>query len=48
VPAGSDSGAATDGTGDAGQDSYSGRRASRAALDAISGGAIVDEPGGDW
>jgi len=48
VPAGSDSGAAADGTGEAGQDSYSGWRASRAAVDAISGGAIVDEPGGDW
>jgi hypothetical protein len=34
---------------DTGQDSsYSNRRASRAALDAISGGAVVDEPGGDW
>ena len=28
--------------------SYSDRRARRAALDAISGGAFVDEPGGDW
>src|SRR5262245_26839584 len=28
--------------------SYSKQRARRAALDAISGGAIVDEPGGEW
>jgi len=49
VPAEADSGAAAADAGAAGQDSsYSGRRASRAALDAISGGAIVDEPGGDW
>ena len=27
---------------------YSSKRARRAALDAISGGALVDEPGGDW
>jgi hypothetical protein len=27
---------------------YSDQRARRAALDAISGGAVVDEPGGDW
>jgi hypothetical protein len=27
---------------------YSDRRARRAGFDAISGGAIVDEPGGDW
>ena len=48
VPAEADSGAAA-GAGAAGQDSsYSSRRASRAALDAISGGAIIDEPGGDW
>ena len=30
------------------QDPYSAERASRAVLDALSGGAIVDEPGGDW
>ena len=49
MPADAGSGAADDDTGEAGQDSsYSNRRASRAALDAISGGAIVDEPGGDW
>ena len=38
-------------TGDdgAGQEpGYSNWRASRAALDAISGGAIVDDPGGEW
>jgi hypothetical protein len=47
VPA--DTGAAGDDTGEAGQESsYSNRRAGRAALDAISGGAVVDEPGGDW
>ena len=43
-----DSGTA-DSSGEAGQESgYGNRRARRAALDAISGGAIVDEPGGDW
>ena len=43
------------GLGEAGQQSgynqesgYSNRRAGQAALDAISGGAIVDEPGGEW
>ena len=41
-------GAAAGGTGEADQESYSNWRASRAALDAISGGAIVDEPGGEW
>jgi len=41
-------------TGPAGPDEdgqepgYSDRRARRAALDAITGGALVDEPGGDW
>jgi hypothetical protein len=41
--------AAADDTGEAGQESsYSNWRASRAALDAISGGAIVDDPGGEW
>jgi len=40
---------AADGTGEAGQESsYSNWRASRAALDAISGGAVVDDPGGEW
>jgi len=35
--------------GEAGREStYSNQRARRAALDAISGGAIVDEPGGNW
>jgi hypothetical protein len=48
VPADAGSGADDD-TGEAGQESsYSNRRARRAALDAISGGAMVDEPGGDW
>jgi len=38
-----DSGAA------AGQESgYSDRRARRAVFDAVTGGALVDEPGGDW
>ena len=38
-------------TGDegAGQEpGYSNWRASRAALDAISGGAVIDDPGGEW
>ena len=44
-----DSGTAAGSSGEAGQESgYGNRRARRAALDAISGGAIVDEPGGDW
>ena len=48
VPADAGSNAADD-TGETGQESsYSTRRARRAALDAISGGAVVDEPGGDW
>ena len=48
VPADPGSNAADD-TGETGQESsYSNRRARQAALDAISGGAIVDEPGGDW
>jgi hypothetical protein len=47
VPADAGS-AAGDDTGEAGQESYSNWRASRAALDAISGGAIVDDPGGEW
>jgi len=34
--------------GDDQEPGYSDWRASRAALDAISGGAIVDEPGGEW
>jgi hypothetical protein len=49
VPAGADGSAVDDDTDEAGQESsYSNRRASRAALDAISGGAVVDEPGGEW
>ena len=48
VPADAGSSAADD-TGETGpESSYSNRRARRAALDAISGGAVVDEPGGDW
>jgi hypothetical protein len=38
-----------DSSGEAGQESgYSDQRARRAVLDAISGGAVVDDPGGDW
>ena len=49
VPAEAGRGAAPGDAGEAGQESsYSDQRASRAALDAISGGAIVDEPGGEW
>jgi hypothetical protein len=49
VPADAGSSAADNETGEAGQESsYSNWRASRAALDAISGGAVVDEPGGEW
>jgi hypothetical protein len=53
-PAGDNSGAASGesgvpGSGEEDQEpTYSNWRASRAALDAISGGAIVDEPGGEW
>lgn len=43
------SAAAGDSAAGPGQESsYSDQRARRAALHAISGGAIVDEPGGDW
>ena len=49
VPAEAGSSAGDDDTGEAGQgSSYSDRRAARAALDAISGGAVVDKPGGEW
>jgi hypothetical protein len=49
VPAETDTGAAAGDTGAAGQESsYRGWQAGRAALDAISGGAVVDEPKGDW
>ena len=49
VSADAGSSAADNETGEAGQESsYSNWRASRAALDAISGGAVVDEPGGEW
>jgi len=35
--------------GDAGPEpGYSGRRAGRAAFDAITGGSLIDEPGGEW
>ena len=45
VPADSGAGDA----GEAGQEpSYSNWRAARAGLDAISGGAVIDEPGGEW
>lgn len=50
-PAGADRGDATGspGSGEAGQEpGYSDRRARRAAFDAVTGGALVDEPGGDW
>jgi hypothetical protein len=46
VPADADGGAAGD--DEAGQQPGHGWRAGRAALDAISGGAVVDEPGGEW
>ena len=46
VPA--DAGSSADGVDTGQESSYSNRRAGRAALDAISGGAVVDEPGGDW
>jgi hypothetical protein len=37
------------GEGEGGQEpGYSDRRARRAAFDAITGGSLVDEPGGDW
>jgi hypothetical protein len=49
VPAEVGSSAGDDDTGEAGQESsYSDWRAARAALDAISGGAVVDKPGGEW
>ena len=35
----------SDGTG---QETYGDERARQAALDAISGGAVVDDPGGNW
>ena len=46
VPVDTGSGPAGDEGGQ--EPGYSNWRASRAALDAISGGAIVDEPGGEW
>lgn len=33
---------------DGGEAGYDNWRASRAAFDAISGGAVVDDPGGNW
>jgi hypothetical protein len=54
VPVADDGGGAADDTGPqdpgeaARESTYSNQRARRAALDAISGGAIVDEPGGNW
>jgi hypothetical protein len=49
VPCDTGSGAAGGDPGEADQETgYSDWHASRAALDAISGGAIVDDPGGDW
>ena len=47
VPADSGSGAAA-GDEASQEPGYDNRRAGRAALDAISGGAVVDEPGGNW
>jgi hypothetical protein len=44
-----DVGSGAHGRGEAGQDSgYSDWRARRAAFDAVTGGAAVDEPGGEW
>ena len=53
VPVSPDTGTSADASdlrryGDSGQEPYSARRAKQAGLDAISGGAIIDEPGGDW
>jgi len=53
VPVTPDSGAPADPSdlrryGDTGDEPYSARRAKQAGFDAISGGAILDEPGGDW
>jgi hypothetical protein len=53
VPVTSDSSASPDGSDlqrsdGTGQDAYSDKRAARAALVAIGGGAIVEEPGGIW
>jgi len=48
-PADADSSAAAGDPAGTGQESsYSNWRAARAGLDAISGGAVVDEPGGNW
>jgi hypothetical protein len=49
VPATAEDGGSAGNSGERGQEPpYSDQRARRAALDAISGGAIIDEPGGDW
>jgi len=48
VPVDADGGAAAGSDEDGPESGYSDRRARRAALDAITGGALVDEPGGDW
>jgi hypothetical protein len=50
VPVTADGDASADGSdlrryGDSDQEPYSARRARQAGLDAISGGAIIDEPG---
>jgi hypothetical protein len=47
VPAGEASGSSGPGEGEE-EPGYSDRRARRAALDAITGASLVDEPGGDW
>ena len=43
-----DTGGGEAGDGARQEPGYSNWRASRAALDAISGGAVVDDPGGEW
>jgi len=48
VPVDAGGGAAAGPDEDGPESGYSDRRARRAALDAITGGALVDEPGGDW
>ena len=47
VPADADGGAG-DGTGEAGRETSYNVRAAQAAMDAISGGAVIDEPGSEW
>jgi hypothetical protein len=48
VPADSGSGAVGGSDEASREPGYNDWRASRAALDSISGGAVVDEPGGEW